>query len=51
MTKIGAICLVTIGLWGVLELGVMFGGYRHACSLGPRERARGRHRTAAFGGC
>lgn len=39
MTKIGAMCLVTIGTWVVIELGVQFGGYRHACGLGVGEEA------------
>eukprot|EP00882_Tetradesmus_deserticola_P005625 GHRQ01005921.1.p1 GENE.GHRQ01005921.1~~GHRQ01005921.1.p1 ORF type:complete len:1073 (+),score=431.52 GHRQ01005921.1:381-3599(+) len=34
MTKIGAMCLITIGSWVVLELGVQFGGYMHSCKLG-----------------
>ncbi|KAF8059373.1 PMA1 [Scenedesmus sp. PABB004] len=34
MTKIGAMCLVTIGLWVVVELAVMFGAWRHGCRLG-----------------
>lgn len=34
MTKIGAICLVTIGVWIVIQLGVQFGLYRHHCSIG-----------------
>ncbi|GBF93844.1 plasma-membrane proton-efflux P-type ATPase [Raphidocelis subcapitata] len=35
MTKIGAICLVTIGAWIVLQLGMQFGLYHHRCDLGP----------------
>jgi len=38
MTKIGAICLVTIGAWIVIELGVSFGLYRHSCKLGAGEK-------------
>ncbi|WIA34892.1 hypothetical protein OEZ86_013179 [Tetradesmus obliquus] len=34
MTKIGAACLITIGLWIVVELAVQFGGYGHSCSIG-----------------
>ncbi|KAL6757306.1 hypothetical protein V8C86DRAFT_2626506 [Haematococcus lacustris] len=34
MTKIGGICLVTIGVWVVIELCVQFGHYRHACLSG-----------------
>eukprot|EP00879_Flechtneria_rotunda_P000132 GHRR01000195.1.p1 GENE.GHRR01000195.1~~GHRR01000195.1.p1 ORF type:complete len:605 (+),score=166.88 GHRR01000195.1:2516-4330(+) len=37
MTKIGAICLVTIGIWVVIELGVQFGAYRHSCYTGEEE--------------
>ncbi|KIZ00694.1 hypothetical protein MNEG_7267 [Monoraphidium neglectum] len=37
MTKIGAICLVTIGAWIVIMLGVQFGRYKHTCSLGDGE--------------
>ena len=34
MTKIGAVCLITIGIWAVIELGVQFGHYNHACKGG-----------------
>lgn len=34
MTKIGAICLVTIGVWVAIELGVQFGHYGHQCKGG-----------------
>jgi H+-transporting ATPase len=34
MSRIGAICLCTIGLWCVIELGVQFGAYGHECSGG-----------------
>ncbi|DBA75013.1 TPA: hypothetical protein ACH3X1_010354 [Trebouxia sp. C0004] len=34
MTKIGACCLITIGVWMVIELAVQFGHYRHACAGG-----------------
>mmetsp|Transcript_24189 Transcript_24189/g.43300 ORF Transcript_24189/g.43300 Transcript_24189/m.43300 type:complete len:1063 (-) Transcript_24189:267-3455(-) len=34
MTRIGAMCLVTIGIWLVIELCVQFGHYRHACRKG-----------------
>jgi H+-transporting ATPase len=37
MTKIGAVCLITIGLWIVIELAVQFGGYEHTCSVGAGE--------------
>jgi H+-transporting ATPase len=38
MTKIGAICLITIGSWLVVQLGMQFGLYRHSCELGPGAR-------------
>ncbi|MEK9599921.1 MAG: HAD-IC family P-type ATPase, partial [Pontimonas sp.] len=31
MTKIGAMCLVTIGVWVIIEIGVGFGHYKHSC--------------------
>lgn len=31
MTKIGAMCLLTIGVWVVIEIGVGFGVYDHSC--------------------
>lgn len=34
MTKIGGTCLVTIGVWIIIELCVQFGHYRHACAGG-----------------
>lgn len=34
MSKIGAICLVTIGVWIVIQLGVQFGHYNHSCTGG-----------------
>jgi magnesium-transporting ATPase (P-type) len=34
MTKIGAICLVTIGIWVIIELAVQFGHYGHECTGG-----------------
>ena len=34
MSRIGSICLCTIGLWCVIELGVQFGAYGHACDGG-----------------
>ncbi len=34
MTKIGGVCLITIGIWCVIELGVQFGHYGHSCYLG-----------------
>ena len=35
MTRIGAVCLVTIGVWMVIELAVQFGHYGHSCLGGP----------------
>ena len=34
MTKIGGTCLITIGVWIIIELCVQFGHYRHACAGG-----------------
>ncbi len=34
MTRIGAICLITIGVWCIIELAVQFGAYRHNCNMG-----------------
>lgn len=34
MTKIGGVCLVTIGIWLVIELAVQFGHYKHECEMG-----------------
>jgi hypothetical protein len=34
MTRIGATCLITIGVWCVIELAVQFGYYRHQCHTG-----------------
>ena len=34
MTRIGACCLITIGVWVVIELAVQFGHYRHQCKGG-----------------
>lgn len=31
MTNIGAACLITIGIWVVIELAVQFGKYNHEC--------------------
>ncbi|PRW57643.1 plasma-membrane proton-efflux P-type ATPase isoform B [Chlorella sorokiniana] len=31
MTRIGAMCLITIGVWVIIELAVQFGHYGHAC--------------------
>jgi H+-transporting ATPase len=31
MTNIGAMCLLTIGVWVVIEIGVGFGHYKHSC--------------------
>eukprot|EP00121_Abeoforma_whisleri_P008759 Awhi_evm2s8044 len=34
LTTIGAICIITIVVWVIIELGVQFGGRNKACSLG-----------------
>lgn len=34
MTNIGAVCLITIGIWIVIELAVQFGKYHHRCVAG-----------------
>ena len=34
MTRIGGVCLVTIGIWCIIELAVQFGHYGHSCKLG-----------------
>ena len=34
MTRIGAVCLVTIGVWVAIELAVQCGHYRHQCRAG-----------------
>lgn len=37
MTKIGAICLITIAVWVLVELATQFGGYHHPCRPGAGE--------------
>lgn len=37
MTRIGGVCLITIGVWCIIELGVQFGHYNHSCYLGEGE--------------
>jgi hypothetical protein len=37
MTRIGAVCLITILVWIIIELPVQFAGYRHGCRLGVCE--------------
>jgi H+-transporting ATPase len=37
MTNIGACCLITIGVWVIIELCVTFGHYRHECKSGEGE--------------
>ena len=37
MTRIGGVCLVTIGIWCIIELAVQFGHYHHSCYLGIGE--------------
>eukprot|EP00197_Chlamydomonas_leiostraca_P009511 CAMPEP_0202861326 /NCGR_PEP_ID=MMETSP1391-20130828/2763_1 /ASSEMBLY_ACC=CAM_ASM_000867 /TAXON_ID=1034604 /ORGANISM="Chlamydomonas leiostraca, Strain SAG 11-49" /LENGTH=350 /DNA_ID=CAMNT_0049540695 /DNA_START=57 /DNA_END=1106 /DNA_ORIENTATION=- len=34
MNRIGAVCLLTIGIWVIIELAVQFGHYHHACTGG-----------------
>ena len=34
MTRIGATCLITIGVWMVIELAVQFGHGHHVCHAG-----------------
>lgn len=34
MVRIGGVCLITIGIWCIIELAVQFGHYKHQCSLG-----------------
>jgi hypothetical protein len=47
MTRIGAVCLLTIGVWVVIEIGVQFGAYRHLCSTGA-GKASGAQRTCVL---
>lgn len=37
MTRIGGFCLITIGVWVVIELAVQFGHYGHSCTGGEGE--------------
>ncbi len=37
MTKIGAMCLLTIGGWVVIQLAVQFGHWGHTCKGGEGE--------------
>ncbi len=37
MTHIGAVCLITIGVWCAIELPVQFGHYHHNCKIGEGE--------------
>jgi H+-transporting ATPase len=37
MNRIGAICLITIGVWVIIELCVQFGHYHHSCTGGEGE--------------
>ena len=34
MNAIGAVCMITIAVWGVVELSVQFGPRQHACAAG-----------------
>lgn len=38
MTRIGGTCLITIGIWCIIELAVQFGHYKHVCKLGEGAR-------------
>ena len=40
MTRIGGTCLVTIGVWCIIELAVQFGRYGHVCKMGSGEVLR-----------
>ncbi len=42
MTRIGGTCLITIGVWCIIELIVQFGVYRHQCHAGEGECWKGR---------
>jgi len=37
MTRIGGVCLITIGVWCIIEMAVQFGHYKHSCKLGEGE--------------
>lgn len=37
MTRIGGCCLITIGVWIIIELSVQFGHYHHSCRAGVGE--------------
>ena len=37
MTRIGGVCLITIGAWCIIELAVQFGHYGHGCKMGEGE--------------
>lgn len=50
MTRIGAFCLITIGVWVVIELGVQFGHYNHSCHAGVGERGPGAGRLLLWVG-
>ena len=39
MTRIGGTCLITIGVWCVIELAVQFGHYGHVCKMGEGARS------------
>ena len=38
MTRIGACCLITIGLWVCIEVIVSFAAYHHTCQAGAGEQ-------------
>lgn len=41
MTKIGGVCLITIGVWVVIEVVVQFAKYKHGCISGEGEISAG----------
>ena len=43
MTRIGGTCLITIGVWCIIELAVQFGAYHHKCKLGAGAQPRLQH--------
>ena len=45
MTYIGAVCLITIGVWCAIELPVQFENYHHNCKIGEGEHCLFRPRS------
>ena len=43
MTRIGAVCLVTIGIWVVIEIVVGFVRWKHTCYAGVGARLASLH--------